>query len=82
MKPTPDFINGVKYAIEICNDLSLTYGDALDEQVHAEDRNDVTCIMSGINEIKSMLERRIMICEVEGRIPETVTSFFLPSSTQ
>jgi len=82
MKPTPDFINGIKYAIEICNDLRLTYGDVLDEQVHAEDRNDVTCIMSGINEIKSMLERRVMIYEVEGWIPETVTSSILPSGTQ
>ena len=81
MKPTPDFINGIKYAIEICNDLSLTYDDVLDGQSD-EDRNDITCIVSGINEIKSMLERRVMICEVEGRIPETVTSFFLPSSTQ
>ena len=81
MKPTPDFINGIKYAIEICNDLRLTYDDALDEQCE-EDHNDITCIVSGINEIKSMLERRVMICEVEGRIPETVTSFFLPSSTQ
>jgi len=81
MKPTPDFINGIKYAIEICNDLRLTYGDVLDEQSD-EDRNDVTCIMSGINEIKSMLERRVMIYEVEGWIPETVTSSILPSGTQ
>jgi len=81
MKPTPDFINGIKYAIEICNDLSLTYGDVLDEQSD-EDRNDITCIMSGINEIKSMLERRVMIYEVEGWIPETVTSSILPSGTQ
>ena len=81
MKPTPDFINGIKYAIEICNDLRLTYGDVLDEQSD-EDRNDITCIMSGINEIKSMLERRVMIYEVEGWIPETVTSSILPSGTQ
>ncbi len=81
MKPTPDFINGIKYAIEICNDLRLTYGDVLDEQCE-EDRNDITCIMSGINEIKSMLERRVMIYKVEGWIPETVTSSILPSNTQ
>lgn len=81
MKPTPDFINGIKYAIEICNDLRLTYDDVLDEQSD-DDRNDVTCIMSGINEIKSMLERRVMIYEVEGWIPETVTSSILPSGTQ
>ena len=81
MKPTPDFINGIKYAIEICNDLRLTYDDVLDEQSD-DDRNDITCIMSGINEIKSMLERRVMIYEVEGWIPETVTSSILPSGTQ
>ena len=81
MKPTPDFINGIKYAIEICNDLRLTYGDVLDEQSD-DDRNDITCIMSGINEIKSMLERRVMLYKVEGWIPETVTSSILPSGTQ
>jgi hypothetical protein len=64
MKPTPDFINGIKYAIEICNDLRLTYDDVLDEQSD-DDRNDVTCIMSGINEIKSMLERRVMLFKAQ-----------------
>ena len=81
MKPTPAFINGIKYAIEICNDLSLTYDDVLDEQSD-EDRNDITCIVSGINEIKSMLERRIMIYEAGGGMPPTVTSSILPHSTQ
>ena len=81
MKPTPDFIIGIKYAIEICNDLLLTYDDALDEQCE-EDHNDITCIVSGINEIKSMLERRIMIYEAGGGMPPTVTSSILPHSTQ
>lgn len=81
MKPTPAFINGIKYAIEICNDLSLTYDDVLDGQSD-EDRNDITCIVSGINEIKSMLERRIMIYEAGGGMPPTVTSSILPHSTQ
>ena len=81
MKPTPAFISGIKYAIEICNDLSLTYDDVLDEQSD-EDRNDITCIMSGINEVKSMLERRIMIYEAGGGMPPTVTSSILPRSTQ
>ena len=81
MKPTPAFIDGIKYAIEICNDLSLTYDDVLDEQSD-EDRNDITCIVSGINEIKSMLERRIMIYEAGGGMPPTVTSSILPHSTQ
>ena len=81
MKPTPAFISGIKYAIEICNDLSLTYDDVLDEQSD-EDRNDITCIVSGINEIKSMLERRIMIYEAGGGMPPTVTSSILPHSTQ
>ena len=81
MKPTPAFINGLKYAIEICNDLSLTYDDVLDEQSD-EDRNDITCIMSGINDVKSMLERRIMIYEAGGGMPPTVTSSILPHSTQ
>ena len=81
MKPTPAFINGLKYAIEICNDLSLTYDDVLDGQSD-EDRNDITCIVSGINEIKSMLERRIMIYEAGGGMPPTVTSSILPHSTQ
>ena len=81
MKPTPAFIDGIKYAIEICNDLSLTYDDVLDEQSD-EDRNDITCIMSGINEIKSMLERRIMIYEAGGGMPPTVTSSILPHSAQ
>ena len=81
MKPTPAFINGIKYAIEICNDLSLTYDDVLDGQSD-EDRNDTTCIVSGINEIKSMLERRIMIYEAGGGMPPTVTSSILPHSTQ
>lgn len=81
MKPTPDFINGIKYAIEICNDLSLTYDDVLDGQSD-EDRNDITCIMSGINEIKSMLERRIMIYKAGGGMPPTVTSSILPRNTQ
>lgn len=44
MKPTPAFINGIKYAIEICNDLSLTYDDVLDGQSD-ENRNDITCIV-------------------------------------
>ena len=81
MKPTPAFINGIKYAIEICNDLSLTYDDVLDGHSD-EDRNDITCIVSGINEIKSMLERRIMIYEAGGGMPPTVTSSILPHSTQ
>ena len=81
MKPTPAFIDGIKYAIEICNDLSLTYDDVLDGQSD-EDRNDITCIVSGINEIKSMLERRIMIYEAGGGMPPTVTSSILPHSTQ
>lgn len=63
MKPSQDFISGIKYAIEVCKNLNAEYTKEL--EVLTEDFNDIQCIISGIYECETRLERRVSIMMVE-----------------